>query len=45
MDIGLYQQFDLHPEKVMYEKTGTSGIRFFLLDTKFWQNNRRECLA
>ena len=30
MDIGLYQQFDLHPEKVMYGKTGTSGIRFFI---------------
>ncbi|HBT94431.1 MAG TPA: hypothetical protein DEB23_09385 [Chitinophagaceae bacterium] len=35
MDIGLYQQFDLHPEKVMYEKTGTSGIRFFYWTQSF----------
>ena len=35
MDIGLYQQFDLHPEKIMYEKTGTSGIRFFYWTQSF----------
>jgi 4-amino-4-deoxy-L-arabinose transferase-like glycosyltransferase len=35
MDIGLYQQFDLHPEKVMYEKTGTSGLRFFYWTQSF----------
>lgn len=35
MDIGLYQQFDLHPEKVMYGKTGTSGIRFFYWTQSF----------
>ena len=35
MDIGLYQQFDLHSEKVMYEKTGTSGIRFFYWTQSF----------
>ena len=31
MCIGLYQQFDMHPEKVVQGKTGTSGLRFF-----FW---------
>lgn len=35
MDIGLYQQFDLHPEKVMYDKTGTSGLRFFYWTQSF----------
>ena len=35
MDIGLYQQFDLHPEKIMYEKIGTSGIRFFYWTQSF----------
>ncbi len=35
MDIGLYQQFDLHPEKVMYKKTGTSGLRFFYWTQSF----------
>ena len=31
MCIGLYQQFDMHPEKVVNGKTGVSGLRFF-----FW---------
>ena len=31
----LYQQFDLHPEKVVFEKTGVSGIRFFFWDSQF----------
>jgi hypothetical protein len=35
MDIGLYRQFDLHPEKVMYGQTGTSGIRFFYWTQSF----------
>ena len=35
MDLGLYQQFDLHPEKVMYGKTGTSGLRFFYWTQSF----------
>jgi len=35
MDIGLYRQFDLHPEKVMYDKTGTSGLRFFYWTQSF----------
>ncbi len=47
MCIGLYQQFDLHPEKVMYGKTGTSGLRFFFWTQSFgrltgenvWKNN------
>lgn len=32
---GLYQQFDLHPEKVMYGRTGTSGIGFYLWTQSF----------
>ena len=35
MDIGLYQQFDLHPEKIMYDKAGTSGLRFFYWTQSF----------
>ena len=35
MDIVLYQQFDLHPEKVMYGKNGTSGLRFFYWTQSF----------
>jgi 4-amino-4-deoxy-L-arabinose transferase-like glycosyltransferase len=31
MCYGLYTQFDVHPEKVIDGKTGTSGLRFF-----FW---------
>ena len=31
----LYQQFDLHPEKLVFGKTGVSGIRFFLWDSQF----------
>jgi 4-amino-4-deoxy-L-arabinose transferase-like glycosyltransferase len=47
MCIGLYEQFDLHPEKVMYGRTGTSGLRFFFWTQSFgritgesvWDNN------
>lgn len=35
MCIGLYQQFDLHPEKIMYGKQGTSGLRFFFWTQSF----------
>lgn len=35
MSIGLYEQFDLHPEKVMDGKTGTSGLRFFFWSQSF----------
>jgi 4-amino-4-deoxy-L-arabinose transferase-like glycosyltransferase len=35
MSIGLYEQFDLHPEKVVYGKTGTSGLRFFFWTQSF----------
>ena len=35
MSIGLYQQFDLHPEKVVYGKSGTSGLRFFYWTQSF----------
>lgn len=31
----LYQQFDLHPEKVVFGKTNVSGIRFFFWDSQF----------
>ena len=44
---GLYQQFDLHPEKVIDGKTGVSGLRFFFWTQSFgritgentWSNN------
>ena len=35
MNIGLYRQYDLHPEKVMYGKKGISGIRFFYWTQSF----------
>ncbi len=35
MCIGLYQQFDLHPEKVIDGKTGTSGLRFYFWTQSF----------
>lgn len=31
----LYQQFDIHPEKIVFDKTGVSGIRFFFWDSQF----------
>ncbi|MBC3786161.1 ArnT family glycosyltransferase [Spirosoma utsteinense] len=31
----LYQQFDLHPEKVIFGDTGVSGVRFFFWDSQF----------
>ncbi|WP_460944958.1 ArnT family glycosyltransferase [Spirosoma daeguense] len=31
----LYQQFDLHPEKLIFGKTNVSGIRFFFWDSQF----------
>lgn len=31
----LYQQFDLHPEKVVFGNKGVSGIRFFFWDSQF----------
>ena len=33
--IALYQQFDAHPEKVVFGQTQVSGIRFFLWDSQF----------
>lgn len=33
--ICLYLQFDVHPEKVIFGKTGVSGIRFFFWDSQF----------
>lgn len=33
--IALYIQFDLHPEKIIFNKTNTSGIRFFFWDSQF----------
>ena len=31
----LYEQFDLHPEKIIFERTGVSGVRFFFWDSQF----------
>ena len=31
----LYGQFDANPEKVVFGKTGVSGIRFFFWDSQF----------
>ncbi len=31
----LYQQFDSHPDKVVFGQTGVSGIRFFFWDSQF----------
>lgn len=33
--MALYLQFDAHPEKVVFGKTGVSGIRFLLWDSQF----------
>ncbi|HYD20817.1 MAG TPA: glycosyltransferase family 39 protein [Flavipsychrobacter sp.] len=35
MSIGLYQQFDLHPEKEVNGITGVSGLRFFYWSQSF----------
>ena len=35
MSIGLYQQYDLHPEKVVNGQTGVSGLRFFYWTQSF----------
>lgn len=31
----LYAQFDLHPEKIVYDRTHVSGIRWFFWDSQF----------
>lgn len=31
----LYQQFDLHPEKVVFGHTHVSGVRWFFIDSQF----------
>ena len=31
----LYYQFDAHPEKIVFGRTGVSGIRFFFWDSQF----------
>lgn len=31
----VYQQFDLHPEKVVFGNTWVSGVKFFLWDSQF----------
>jgi 4-amino-4-deoxy-L-arabinose transferase-like glycosyltransferase len=35
MSIGLYNQFDLHPEKMVNGNTGVSGLRFFYWTQSF----------
>jgi len=47
MSIGLYEQFDLHPEKIIEGKKNVSGLRFFYWTQSFgritgesvWDNN------
>ncbi len=47
MTYGLYQQFDLHPEKTVYGLSGPSGVKFFYWTQSFgritgdiyWKNN------
>ncbi|RYD77899.1 MAG: hypothetical protein EOP55_08295 [Sphingobacteriales bacterium] len=47
MCIGLYQQFDMQPQKIVHGKTGVSGLRFFFWTQSFgritgesvWNNN------
>ena len=31
----LYQQFDAHPEKIVFGRTGVSGLQFFFWDSQF----------
>ncbi|MDR6940292.1 ArnT family glycosyltransferase [Mucilaginibacter pocheonensis] len=31
----LYRQFDLHPEKTVFGRTGVSGVKFFFWDSQF----------
>ena len=33
--LALYRQFDMHPEKMVFNQTGVSGIHFFLWDSQF----------
>jgi 4-amino-4-deoxy-L-arabinose transferase-like glycosyltransferase len=33
--LALYLQFDLHPEKVVFGRTGVSGLQFFFWDSQF----------
>ncbi len=33
--LALYRQFDMHPEKTVFDHTGVSGIRFFVWDSQF----------
>ncbi len=35
MAYGLYVQFDLHPDKVVYGESGVSGLRFYFWDQSF----------
>jgi hypothetical protein len=35
MSVGLYRQYDLHPEKIMYGQHGISGLRFFYWTQSF----------
>ncbi|MBC7862063.1 MAG: glycosyltransferase family 39 protein [Bacteroidia bacterium] len=35
MCLGLYEQFDLHPEKIVNGRTGVSGLRFFFWEQSF----------
>lgn len=47
MCIGLYEQFDMHPEKIVNGETNVSGLRFYFWEQSFgritgensWKNN------
>ena len=47
MSIGLYEQFDMHPEKTVYSLKGPSGLRFYywtqsfgrITGENYWNNN------
>lgn len=47
MSYGLYMQFDLHPEKFVYEMQGPSGLKFFywtqsfgrITGDSYWEND------
>lgn len=41
----LYTQFDLHPEKTVFNRTGISGIHWFLWDSQFGRFNNNSYIT
>jgi 4-amino-4-deoxy-L-arabinose transferase-like glycosyltransferase len=41
----LYIQFDLHPEKLVFNRTGISGIHWFLWDSQFGRFNNNSFIT